>query len=163
MSVVQRHAVRDLHAAVDFDVLLFGCHDTAASSNFRSTVHTELCEWRSHQITVSSLLVHNLGCVFSLLGFGCVTLDSVWDFLLATERCHTRSLIICSFLVRSRKRYNLIHTCTEQSCRIILCTTFLRSRHLRKRKYDNWCGICLTAISGDIIMHSMFSLDFLAG
>lgn len=39
LSVVQRHAVRDLHAAaaagVDFVVvLLFGCcHDTAASSN----------------------------------------------------------------------------------------------------------------------------------
>lgn len=37
LSVLQRHAVRDLHAAVDFVVLLFGCHDTAASSNFRST------------------------------------------------------------------------------------------------------------------------------
>lgn len=36
LSVVQRHAVRDLHAAAGVDfvvVLLFGCcHDTAASS-----------------------------------------------------------------------------------------------------------------------------------
>lgn len=45
LSVVQRHAVRDLHA-VDFVavVLLFGrCHDTAASSTL-----PEHCLWRSH-------------------------------------------------------------------------------------------------------------------
>lgn len=26
----------------------------------------------------------------------------------------------------------------------------------KEEECDNWCGICLTAISGDIIMHSMY-------
>lgn len=47
--------------------------------------------------------------------------------------------------------------------RIILCTTHtLCVTCGKEEECDNWCGICLTAISSDIIMHFMYfsSLDF---
>lgn len=79
-----------------------------------------------------------------------------FSFSLATERCCLARIdgyrvIHRRISIWDNSKDNLMYN-THTLC--VTCG--------KEEECDNWCGICLTAISGDIIMHSMYfsSLDF---